>query len=139
MLKINIEPLNIEKTEFTPSVSLNNITHKFRIEGVSRPENVMLFYNQILEWFIEYEGELYKNKKQLSQSITLKFEFQFMYFNSASAKMVFTLLESLNRIKLNGFDVNIVWFYEDGDDKMYEDGLELSEALSLPFEFEVFS
>ncbi len=61
--------------------------------------------------------------------------FRFSYFNSASSKMIYSILESLSRIKLMGYNLNINWHCENGDDQMHEDGEELSEAIDIPFNF----
>ena len=125
--------LQIAKGEFTPEILFNPETHTFKMEGVSRPENVSEFYTEVLEWITTYESELYKNHVLGGKKFGLSFSFQFSYFNSASSKMIFNLLECLVRIKAMGYSTNIFWYYEEGDDQMREDGEELSEAIEIPF------
>lgn len=132
-----MNPLIIEKGEFTPFVKLDPENHSILIQGVSRPENAKNFYAPIIDWVVSLEGELYQKKKDSDKIIPLHVTFKFMYFNSASAKMVFMMLECLNRLKKQGFEVVIDWFYEDGDDQMLDDGQELSEALQLGFNCQV--
>jgi hypothetical protein len=38
-----------------------------------------------------------------------------------------------------GYPFNIEWYYEEGDDQMYDDGYELSEAIDIPFNFHATS
>lgn len=130
-----MEALTIESTEFTPRVSFDPATRVIQFEGVSRPENVSAFYNEVIDWMTGYESELYKNKVLGGKKFDIKVVFKFSYFNSASAKMIYNLLESLVRIKNMGYNINIDWYYEEGDDQMHDDGEELSEAIDIPFNF----
>ena len=130
-----MDALIIEATEFTPKVSFNPETRIFEFDGVSRPENVSAFYTNVIDWMTGYESELYKNKVLGGKKFDTKVIFKFSYFNSGSAKMIYTLLESLLRLKNMGYTINIDWYYEDGDDQMHEDGEELSEAIEIPFNF----
>ena len=130
-----MDTLIIAKTDFTPLVTFDPASNYFSISGVSRPENVSHFYNKINDWIAAYEIELFKLKDTPASPKTLTFDFKFDYFNSASAKMLYIFLEKLSRIAEMGFNVTINWYSEEGDDKMKEDGQELSESLDLPFVF----
>jgi hypothetical protein len=130
-----METLIIEGTDFTPRVSFDQDSRIIQIEGVSRPENVSAFYGKVIDWMTGYESELYKNKVLGGKKFDVNVVFKFSYFNSASAKMIYILLESLLRIKNMGYTIHIDWYYEEGDDQMLEDGEELSEAIDIPFGF----
>jgi len=132
-----MDALLIEATEFTPMVSFDPETRIIEFDGVSRPENVSAFYNRVIDWMTGYESELYKNKVLGGKKFEVNVIFKFSYFNSASAKMIYILLESLLRLKNMGYTLNIDWYYEEGDDQMHDDGEELSEAIDIPFNFMV--
>jgi hypothetical protein len=127
--------LIIEKTEFTPRINFDPEARIFEFEGVSRPENVSIFYTAVIDWMTDYESELYKINVSGGKKFGINIVFKLSYFNSASAKMIFMLLESFVRIKNMGFSFNIDWYYEEGDDQMLDDGHELSEAIEMPFNF----
>jgi hypothetical protein len=127
--------LQISKTEFTPEVTFNQITNELIFEGVSRPENVAEFYTPIIDWVANYESILYKNHVLGGKKYNVKIIFKFSYFNSASSKMIYTLLECIRRVNMMGYPIEIDWYYDEGDDQMKEDGEELSEAIDIPFEF----
>ena len=129
--------LIIHKTDFTPAISFLAEKQTFEIEGVSRPENVSVFYAPIFDWITSYETELYENREKGGERTVLRFSFKFSYLNSSSAKMIFKLLECLVQIKKLGYAVIIDWYYEDGDDMLFEDGQELSEAIDLPFNYHI--
>lgn len=132
-----MEALHITSTEFTPGVSFNPETNIFEFEGVSRPENVIEFYTPVNEWITSYESLLYKKHVSGEKKTGLHINFKFSYFNSSSAKMIYIFLESIHRINGMGFPVDIDWYYDEGDDQMFEDGEELSEAIDIPFEFKL--
>lgn len=128
-----MEPLTLKATEYTPEINLNPIERKFVFKGVSRPENAINFYTTVYNWFADYESSLKKIIYAGQEKFGLTFEFYFSYFNSASSKMIYTILEIIKGIKKLGFDITINWFYDSGDDQMREDGEELSEAIELMF------
>jgi hypothetical protein len=127
--------LIIQGTEFTPGIDFNPENRKLEFQGVSRPENVSEFYTPVIEWITDYESDLYKINVSGGSKFLLDIVFRLSYFNSASAKMIFTILESIARIRNMGFPVNIDWYYDEGDDQMCEDGQELSDAIDIPFNF----
>jgi hypothetical protein len=131
--------LIISATEFTPSIKFQPEKHTFEFKGVSRPENVFEFYNPIIEYVKDYESELYKNHVLGGSKLEIHVLFKFSYFNSSSAKMMFMILECLVRIKNMGYHINIDWYYDEGDDQMYDDGQELSEAMDIPFNYHELS
>src|SRR6266498_1387266 len=105
-----MDALYIEATEFTPKISFNPELRIIEFDGVSRPENVIAFYNQVIDWITGYESELYKNNVLGGKKFEVKVIFNFSYFNSASAKMIYMFLESLVRLKNMGYTLNIDWF-----------------------------
>jgi hypothetical protein len=130
---MEMEPLIIQASEYTPEINLNPQMRLFDFKGVSRPENAIDFYTQIYNWFADYESSLKKMFYAGQDKYDLTCNFYFSYFNSASSKMIYTILEILRGIKKLGFGLIINWYYDNGDDQMREDGEELSEAIELMF------
>jgi hypothetical protein len=130
-----MEILQIGKTEFTPEVFFNPISNELLFDGVSRPENASEFYIPIIDWVANYESILYKNHVLAGKKFDVNLTFKFSYINSASSKMIYQLLESVRRINMMGYKINIAWYYDEGDDQMLEDGEELSEAIDIVFTF----
>lgn len=128
-----MELLNIKPGEFTPEVILDPVERKFEFKGISRPENAIAFYTGVYNWFADYESSLKKIVYAGQDKFNLTCNFYFTYFNSASAKMIYTILEILKGIRKLGFGLTINWLYDKGDDQMREDGEELSEAIELMF------
>jgi len=101
---ISIEPTNqTPKVEFLPN-------GKFIMEGRSMPENVVAFYDPIIQFV------------QVKASGDIVFDINLEYFNTATSKKLLELLrhmEANSRIK----SILVNWYFEEGD----EDSLETAE------------
>ncbi len=125
--------LTISSTEYTPAIDLDPETMSMRFEGVSRPENVGLFYQQVIDWVDEIPSEIEKQG-----SFDLQVSFKLEYCNSATQKYFLVFLEKLVDIREKGLKLSITWQYDEGDDKMLEDGEDISDAIGVDFNFEAF-
>ena len=105
----------------SPEVTFDFSQNVFEIKGESYPEDVNEFYGNIMD----------KLEKHLSDSSDayIKFLFEFIYFNSSTAKILMTLFELLDEAASKGNTVEITWRYERDDDNMQELGEEFSEEL----------
>ena len=125
----------LQETEFTPEISFDPEKRVFTIQGVSRPENVMMFFQPVINWLKEYH-QLIINQPTLKFSInSIKLIFKLSYFNSASSKMLLQLLENIRQIQNTGIEINVDWYYDNADDQMREDGEDLSSAVDIPFNY----
>lgn len=118
-------PLLINSTIATPQVTLNKDSGIFRIEGISRPENVLAFYDPIFIWFDEYLKT--PNKETV-------IEFVLSYHNSSSAKIICKLLNKLEPHYKKGTDIQIKWYYKETDEDILEAGEDYKSLVEIPFE-----
>jgi len=119
--------IKIEGTDDTPQVTLDaNPENPFmEISGRSLPEDVVAFYDPILEWLDEYaENPLEKTV------LNIKLE----YFNTASSKLLLDILLKLEDMSEAGNDVLVRWHYPDDDEDMEEAGEEYEDIVEVPFE-----
>ena len=121
-----MEPLIIQSTTNTPAIRLNNKNGKFLISGVSLPENVLDFYQPIINWIEEYFED--PNPETV-------FEFKFSYLNTASSKIVSNILQILDEQYTQGVKVSVLWYFDFEDAEIKELGQDLSEMMDLPMEF----
>lgn len=128
-----MERLILNATEYTPAIDCDPSTLTMQFMGVSRPENVGLFYQQVIDWI---DGLELKISNRYRKTITLTFKLD--YCNSATQKYILIILEKLVDMKVSGLDLNVNWLYFKGDDKMLEDGEDISDAIGIDFNFEVF-
>ncbi len=113
-------------TYSTPTVILDAENNKFEISGRSLPEDVVAFYNSILDWLDEYAKS--PNEKT-------EFNFKLVYYNTASSKMLYEILKKLEKIAIDGHDIVVKWHYDEDDEDMEEAGEEYAEVVEeLPFE-----
>jgi hypothetical protein len=117
--------LRIEHSDDTPSVILDRENKLFEISGKSMPEDVIDFYQPVLDWLHAYKSD------PLDRTI---FNFKLIYFNTASSKLILDLLLLLEKIKEAGKDVLVRWHSPENDEDMQEAGEEYSDMVEIEFE-----
>jgi len=127
--------LIIPATDFTPSVIFQIESGNFELSGVSRPEDVAGFYEGPLEWLSKLEESIQSTPEYKYELPELRFSFKMTYFNSGSSKYMIQILRTLRNLIREGVDINIDWYFEEGDDKMQDDGEDLAEAVELNFNY----
>lgn len=120
-----MEALDIRATNDTPKVLLDPENDIFEISGRSLPEDVVNFYQPVLDWLEDY--------KDAPNDFT-EFVFKYIYFNTATSKLVQDILIKLEEINESGGQVQVIWFYEEDDEDMLDLGEEFSENVDIPFE-----
>ncbi|MDA3953883.1 MAG: DUF1987 domain-containing protein [Bacteroidales bacterium] len=127
-----MENLYIESTEFTPKILFDLKNRKFELKGISRPEDVIAFYESINYKVEKYVNEVLEKEIDFSNfSFNLKFDLTYM--NSASSKYILHLLDHFKKIFNKGAKINVNWYYDDLDDQIFEDGEDLSDVIRIPF------
>ncbi len=124
-----MDALIIEATDETPKVVLDKGNNEFMFSGKSLPEDVSSFYEPIISWLDTYS----KDPNPATQ-----FTFDFVYFNTASSKIILDVLFKLEELKESGNDTSIIWRYKEEDEDMEEAGEEYSEIVEVPFEMQSY-
>lgn len=108
---MKMKVIEIKETITTPYVLMEPETGIIRIEGRSIPENVIDFYQPILNWMDEYlKNPLAKTEAHL------KLE----YFNTSSSKRLFDLMKKIEAIAKHSPKQAIInWYYEEDDEDIY--------------------
>jgi len=127
-----MEKLIIGPTVFTPRVILDHEEHFLEIAGESRPQDVREFYGPVIKWINDFSENLVRTGDK-KKSVILNFNFD--YFNSSSAKCILDICKILARLRAQGIDASVKWYYVKDDADMLEAGREMSQIVSLPFEF----
>ena len=120
-----MELVSLESTKRTPNVLLDP-SGRIRIGGRSIPEDASKFYDNILNWVLDY-------CHTPSDSTVVDIELE--YFNSGSAKFVMQILRELSELLAEGRDLKVNWYYEEGDDDILERGEYYSSILDLEINF----
>ncbi|MCO4805593.1 MAG: SiaC family regulatory phosphoprotein [Flavobacteriales bacterium] len=85
------------------------------LDGISRPENGVEFYNQISDKIAGFHS---CQKSRIDADIRLG------YFNSQSSKSLYLLFKELKQLSKAGKSLAISWYY-DGEDENIEEFVEL--------------
>ena len=117
--------LDIKATNDTPRVLFDSENDIFEISGRSLPEDVVTFYQPVIDWLDEYKN--FPNEKT-------EFVFKYIYFNTATSKLVQDILFKLEQIYESGNEVVVIWYYEQDDEDMMDLGEEFREYVEVPFE-----
>lgn len=126
---------HLEETEFTPEILFDIENRKFLFKGVSRPEDVFKFYHPAVEWLKDFDNNILTHTTAKYNIPLLNIDFHLSYFNSSSSKMLLQILEIIKKIQDKGIEIKIDWYYDASDEQMYDDGLDLSESVDIPFNF----
>jgi len=116
-----MDNIKIAATDRSPEVDFNFAENTFILRGESYPEDVNEFFGPIIE---KLESFLEDQK-----SSDIKFIFEFIYFNSSTAKILMGLFELMDETADNGNKVVVEWHYDEEDDNMEELGEEFGEDL----------
>ena len=121
-----MENLDIPETFKSPEVNFDPSTGVFEIKGRSILEDPGSFYEPILGWLDKYTPD---------KSTKIEMKMQFYYYNTSSAKRIREIIKKLASLYKKGNDVKVIWTYDVGDEDGEQSGKELSETVSVPFEF----
>ena len=122
-----MKKLYLKGTEETPEIIFDKDKPEFRVTGKSYMEDATAHYNKVIAWLKEYSK---------APNTTTIFKFELEYVNTASSKIVHDILNSLDNIYLDDYDVLIEWHYYEEDEDMLEMGQEFKEVYEVPFKFE---
>jgi hypothetical protein len=114
--------LNLKEAQYSPKVVLNKKDGIFEISGRSLPEDSEELFAPVLAWFKEYFQ---------SPNPTTIFSIQLQYFNSATAKIIFGLMHTMQSVP----GASVEWCYHHDDEDMLEAGQEFESELTVPFTF----
>ncbi len=120
-----MEKLYIPKTDETPEVNFDPAGNIFEMSGKSLPEDVTDFFDKVVNWLEEYA------KNPNDETV---FDFKLTYFNTATAKLIFDILNALESISENGKKVLIKWHYSEKDEDMKNAGVEYEDLVEVDFE-----
>jgi hypothetical protein len=123
--------LKIEATTFTPEINFDVENNKLSFLKVSKPANAITFYKPVFDFIDNFENT--KVKSKVVQELVIDFKFD--YFNTATAKVIYELLNKFTKIQKQGVEVVINWYYHPEDDDLLEEGQIMAEALNLNFNF----
>jgi len=120
-----MEIFKYDASGLNPGITLDVENNRFVLTGKSCPENVVEFYKPMMDWLDEYK------ENPLDKTV---FEFSLEYYNTASSKILFVIMQKLEAVQEMGKEVLIKWFYPEDDEALEEAGEEYDDLIELDFE-----
>ncbi len=116
------QEIKIDQTKYSPKVYLRD--GKIYFEGRSVLNDPYHFYQPVFSWIRQYID---------SDPTNIRIDLKFEYINTSSVKWVFEMLKTF--LKKPGLkkELNINWYYEEGDEDMLELGEILKSIMNSSF------
>lgn len=115
--------LHIERTRTTPLIHFDPGQGHYEVSGISTPINSFGFYEPVRAW-------LEQTAHYIADGAV--FRFDLAYFNSASMKALFMLLQRIRDLEDPGRKVRIEWIVREDDEFMSESADSMQELLGMP-------
>jgi hypothetical protein len=123
-----MENIRIEATDNTPFVNFDATKGFIELSGRSIPEDASAFFFPLIDWLSGY------NQNPKDKTV---FHFYLEYINSISQKMLIDIFLKACELKNAGHNLEIVWFYDEEDEEMHDEGSVFRNKLNLPIELKI--
>lgn len=117
--------LNLEATQFSPSVSTDWEQGCLRMTGESYPENTYEFFAQVIAWTENF-------LQTMPTALTL--ELHLSYLNTSSIRAMIDIFDLLQDASAEGKSVCVRWLYDNRNPRASELGEEFKEDYTFPFD-----
>jgi hypothetical protein len=130
-----MQKFHVDPTITTPGICFSPDDNQFYIRGKSSPEDVRTLYYPVLEWIRQFIQEVMEGKYPgFTSENPIRFQMDFTYFNSSSAKFIYDILLELKKFAAAGYPVKVEWLYEEEDIDMKEAGSDTSMLVEMDFD-----
>ena len=103
-----MENLNIAASDNTPAVAFDGEGNHLKLSGESYPENVVGFYEPVLQWVRDY--------LEAGQDREISVDIEMVMFNSSTGKILMDLLDLLNDSAEQEKSITLNWRYHEDND-----------------------
>ncbi len=121
-----MEKLLFDKTDLTPSVTLNPQANVFEIVGPCLPEDAFSFFDVIIKYLESYSLDSTFNPYTLNITID--------YCNSATSKMLLILFDSIAKQQQQQKNIKVVWHCFADDVDLFDTIEEYNEITNVGIE-----
>ncbi|MFM7314906.1 MAG: biofilm regulation phosphoprotein SiaC [Cyanobium sp.] len=125
MTESDTRNLNLEATQYSPSVEADWETGSLRMNGESYPENTYEFFAQVIEWTESFLND---------RTDPLQLELQLSYLNTSSIRAMIDIFDLLQDAAENGREVTVKWLYDSRNPRSAELGEEFKEDYTFTFD-----
>lgn len=120
-----MDRIELQASPKTPYVLLDP-AGKIKFRGRSIPEDVSVFYDNVMAWIESYA--------QAPANFT-EIDVEMEYLNSGTSKYMLRIFKLIKQIDISGNELKINWIYEEGDDDILERGEYYASILDLKITF----
>ena len=120
-----MEHLQIHGNAEVPTVDFDPGTGRLLLSGESNLNDAAEFYYPLNIWLENYQYDGYK-------PVTMTFSFS--YLNHSSQRQIQEIISRLFAIQNEGKQVEVLWYYHEGDEDMRELGETLLEDSELRYD-----
>lgn len=120
-----MKSFKLEATKTTFGLDFDSEKGVLHFMGNSYPTNAMEFFKQPVAWLKEYLNT--------PRELTIKVYFSVQYFNTSSSKYIFNMLELLDNYYNAHGNIDIVWYFDEDDEDIYESWKNLILQLNVPY------
>jgi hypothetical protein len=125
--EMSLKLLKIEATKSSPEICMNP-EGVIEISGRSMSEDFTGFYKQIEVWINNYIS---------NPPDSTRFDFYLEYLNTTNIKFYISILKKIEAILLRDKKLAINWYYEEGDEDIFEKGEYISGSLKTRMSFKM--
>lgn len=118
-----LNSLIIGGTLKTPSIRFDSKEGLIEITGRSISEDSVKFFSPLFDWLEEYT--------RCRQNLT-RVSIHLEYFNSSSAKRLYSFLKRVTMLSDASHKVEILWYFDKDDEDMLNTGKDFETLLSFP-------
>ena len=119
---MSLNNIEIQSTRVTPEITFTE--GLLSIKGRSIPEAAADFYRPLERWVEGYVAET-----DVDTRVVLSFDF----INTASTKWIYAIIKKLAQYRDVHKKVKVEWYYENGDDELFELGHIIHSFIDCPF------
>lgn len=105
----------------TPAIEFFFSTHRLRLAGESYPEHAANFFSRPLQDLAAYLGA--------TEGVCIEADFDLVYFNSSSTKILFRIFEMLDGAATRN-QVVVRWHHDPEDDMVADFGQDLAQEFA---------
>lgn len=119
-----MKDLHFTATTSTPDVDGNWEAGRLRMGGDSYPENSFDIFQPVIDWLESF---------LTTETRPILLELSLVYLNTSSVRVLMDMLDILEEAHQGGRGVEVVWLYNENNERVGELAEEFKEDCTFPF------
>lgn len=119
-----MKDIHFTATTSTPDVDANWEAGRLRMGGDSYPENSFDIFQPVIDWLESF---------LTTETRPILLELSLVYLNTSSVRVLMDMLDILEEAHQGGRGVEVVWLYNENNERVGELAEEFKEDCTFPF------